>query len=63
MSTTAGLQFPVTPFCDVVGKLGTAAPEQIERLVPKPNVGVRFGLTVKVNVCIVAHWPGLGVKV
>ena len=63
MSTTAGLHVPVIPFVDVVGNIGTVPPEQIVVLVPKPNVGVIFGLTVTVNVNGVAHSPAVGVKV
>jgi hypothetical protein len=35
----------------------------MERLVPKLNVGVRFGLTVTANDAVVAHCPASGVKV
>ena len=63
MSTTAGLHVPVIPFVDVVGNIGTVPPEQIVVLVPKPNVGVIFGLTVTVNVNGVAHSPAVGVNV
>ena len=54
---------PVIPFVDEVGKAGTLAPLQIDRLVPKLNVGVIFGLTVTANVVVVAHCPGRGVNV
>ena len=63
MSTTEGLHVPTTPFVDVVDKVGTVLPEQIEREVPKLNVGARIGLTVTVNVFEAAHCPGFGVKV
>ncbi len=38
-------------------------PAQIVRVVPKLNVGVMFGLTVTVNVVVVAHWPAAGENV
>ena len=60
---TAWLQLPVIPFMEVVGKPGTAAPAQIDKLVPKLNVGVMFGVTVSVNDVVVAHWPAVGVNV
>lgn len=50
------------PFVDVVGKAGTLAPAHIVTLVPKVNVGVMFGLTVTLNVVVVAHCPASGVK-
>ena len=57
----AGLHIPVIPFRDVVGSSGMAEPEQYG---PTPaNVGVKLGLTVIVNVAVVAHWPAVGVKV
>ena len=58
-----GLQVPVIPFCDVVGKAGATSPEQIARLVPKIKVGVILGFTVTLNVVLFAHWPALGVNV
>ena len=61
--TLAGLHVPVMPLLDVVGKAGAVAPEQILTLVPNVNVGVIFGLTVTVNVCVVAHCPAVGVNV
>ena len=48
---------------DVVGSVGTASPLQIVNAVPKLNVGVLFGLTVTVNVWVVAHCPVVGVNV
>ena len=56
----AGAQVPVIPLSDVVGKAVKVAPEQIEAT--GVNVGVTFGLTVTVNVAVVAHWPAVGVK-
>jgi hypothetical protein len=46
--TTAGVQVPVIPFIDVVGKTGTVPPAQIVKVEPKVNVGVILGLTVTV---------------
>ena len=51
------------PFVDVVGKLGTDPPAQIVSVVPKIKVGVIFGLTVTVNVVVLAHCPAVGVNV
>jgi hypothetical protein len=44
--TTAGLQVPVIPLLDVVGKPGTDWPVQILVLLPKLKLGVIFGFTV-----------------
>ena len=55
-------QVPVIPFCDEIGKVGTPAPEQIDKPVPKTKVGVKFGLTVTLKVVGVAHWPADGVN-
>ena len=49
----AGDQVPVMPLLDVVGSAVKVAPEQIGATAV--NVGVIFGLTVMVNVVIVAH--------
>ena len=57
----AGDQVPVIPSIDVVGNGDNSAPEQIAAT--GLNVGVVFGLTVTVNVVVVAHWPAVGVKV
>ena len=57
----AGLQLPVMPLVDVVGSAAKAAPEQIGATAVK--VGVTFGLTVIVNVVVVAHCPASGVNV
>jgi hypothetical protein len=43
------------PLVDVLGRVGTLAPLQIVKEVPKLNVGVRIGFTVTVNVAVVAH--------
>lgn len=58
-----GLQVPVMPLSEVVGNEGTPAPAQMVIDVPKLNVGVTLGLTVTVNVVVVAHCPGSGVNV
>ena len=51
------------PFEDVAGNTGAAVPAQIVKLVPKLKTGVRFGLTVTVNVDGVAHNPAVGVNI
>ena len=51
------------PLVDVVGNIGTVPPEQIVSVVPKLNVGAMFGLTVTVNVVVVAQSPAVGVNV
>ena len=58
---SAGDQVPVIPSIDVVGNGDNSAPEQIAAT--GLNAGVMFGLTVTVNVVVVAHWPAVGVKV
>lgn len=63
LSTTEGLQAPVIPFVDGLGKVGTVPPAQIVRLVPKLNAGVMIGLTVTINVNGNAHSPDVGVNV
>ena len=49
------------PLVEVVGKAVSVAPEQIGATAA--NVGVTVGLTVIVNVVVVAHCPAVGVKV
>ena len=44
-----------------VGNGANTAPEQIGATAA--NVGAMFGLTVMVNVAVVAHCPAAGVKV
>ena len=63
MSTVAGLQVPVIPLDDVVGRAGTLPPAQISRLVPKLNVGDTLGFTVTVKLVAVAQMPAVGVNV
>ena len=57
----AGDQVPLIPLVEVVGNADKVAPEQIGATAAK--VGVTFGLTVIVNVVVVAHCPAVGVKV
>jgi len=57
----AGAQVPVNPLVEVVGNGDNTAPEQIGETAL--NVGVIFGLTVMVNVVVVAHCPAVGVNV
>ena len=49
------------PSLDVRGNAASVAPEQIGATAV--NVGRMFGLTVMVNVVVVAHCPAVGVKV
>jgi len=63
LSTVEGFHVPVIPFVDVAGNAGTVPPAQIVKLVPKLNTGTMFGVTVTVNVAVVAHSPAVGVKV
>ena len=58
---SAGDQVPVMPLLDVVGNGANTAPEQMGATAL--NVGVKFGLTVIVNVAVVAHRPAVGVNV
>ena len=46
---------------DVVGSADKVAPEHIGATAL--NVGVMFGLTVIVNVAVVAHCPAVGVNI
>ena len=61
--TVAGLHVPVIAGASVddVGNVGAVPFAQIA--VNGANVGVTFGVTVCTNVCVVAHWPAVGVKV
>jgi len=59
--TIAGVQVPVMPLSEVAGNIGETEPEQIGAMAAKP--GITFGLTVTVNVVVVAHWPASGVNV
>ena len=57
----AGVHVPVTLLSEVVGKGANTAPEQIAAT--GLNAGVTLGLTVMVNVAVVAHCPAAGVNV
>ena len=57
----AGVHVPVIPLSDVVGNGANIVPEQIAAT--GLNVGVIAGLTVTVNVVVLAHCPASGVKV
>jgi hypothetical protein len=59
--SSAGDQIPVMPLVEVSGKGDSTAPGQIGATAT--NVGTMFGLTVMVNVLVVAHCPAVGVKV
>ena len=63
LSTAAGLHDPLMPLSDVAGSEGTEPPAQIDKDVPKLNVGVVFELTTTLNVAAVAHCPEDGVNV
>jgi chorismate mutase len=63
LSTTAGDHEPVMELLEEVGNEGTIPPEQMLKVVPKVKVGVVCGVTVTVNVIVVAHCPASGVKV
>ena len=56
-----GDQVPVMPLVEVVGNGDNVAPEQMAATGLK--VGVTFGVTVIVNVVVVAHCPAVGVNV
>ena len=60
---SAGDQLPVigVALVDDVGNADKVAPKHIGATAL--NVGVMFGLTVMINVVVVAHCPGSGVKV
>ena len=55
LSTVEGLQVPAIPFDEVGGNVGTALPAQITSEVPKLNVGVTLGFTVRVNELPTVH--------
>jgi hypothetical protein len=59
--TVAGLQVPVIPLVDVVGKTGAVAPLHIGAIAAK--VGVTIGFTVTDKVVALAQSPTVGVKV
>ena len=59
--SSTGAQLPVIPLLEVVGSAVSVAPEQIAATGVK--IGVMFGLTVMVNVVVIAHKPAVGVNV
>ena len=61
MLSNAGDHVPVILFMDVVGNAVKVPPAHIAAT--GLNVGVKFGLTVIVNVVVVAHCPASGVNV
>ncbi len=61
MLSNAGVHVPLMPLVEVVGNGASGSPEHIAATAAK--VGVINGLTVMVNVVVVAHCPALGVKV
>jgi hypothetical protein len=63
LSIIEGLHVPLMLLPDIVGNEGTPVPEHTVNEVPNANVGVMFGLTVTVNVVVVAHNPAVGVNV
>jgi hypothetical protein len=63
LSIIEGLHVPLMLLTDVVGKEGTPVPEHMVSEVPNANVGVMLGVTVTVNVVVVAHNPAVGVNV
>ena len=58
---SAGAQVPVIPLLEEVGNGFNVPPEHMGPT--GVNVGVTLGLTVIVNVVVVAHCPAAGVKV
>ena len=58
---SAGLQVPVIPFSEFVGKATKTSPWQIGLTALK--VGIIVGLTLMLKVVVVEHCPGVGVKV
>lgn len=59
--TIAGLQVPVIPFSDVVGRTGAVLP--VQKAAIGVNVGTVLAVTVVVREVCDAHCPALGVKV
>ena len=58
---TAGLQVPLMPLVDVVGNTGAGRPWHTGAT--GLNVGIGDGVTVILNVAVVAHCPAVGVNV
>ena len=61
-STTAGLQVPVMPLVDVLGRTGTDPLSQIISPVPNGKVGTFLGLTTIVIDTVKPQVPGAGLK-
>jgi hypothetical protein len=59
--TIAGLQVPVIPLVEVVGRMGGILPAHNGPMVLK--VGIAFGFTVTVKVVVAIHVPLLAVNV
>ena len=59
--SSAGVHVPVIALLEVVGNAVSVAPEHIGATVV--NVGAILGLTVMVNVVVVAQSPAAGVNV
>lgn len=57
----AGLQLPVTPLSEVVGKGDNAEPTHTGGTCV--NIGTILGVTVTVMLAVVAHCPAVGVNV
>lgn len=57
----AGDQVPLTPFGDIVTKIGVVDPEQNAGIAAK--LVSTLGIIVTFNVCVFEHWPAAGVKV
>jgi hypothetical protein len=57
----AGLQLPVIPLMEVVGRAVIAEPSQNGPT--GANVGSTWSVIDMVRVAVVAHWPSSGVKV
>ncbi len=60
--TVAGAHVPVIPCVEVVSKTGATEPLHIGVIAVKAGT-MPPDVTVTVNVVVVAHWPGSGVKV
>jgi hypothetical protein len=58
--TVAGLQVPVIPLFEVVGKTGAIAPLQIAGIAV--NVGVTIGFTITDKLAVAIQLPELAVK-
>lgn len=59
--TESGLQVPVMPSREALGRTGATVPAQNAGMTV--NVGVVPGFTVTVRMADVAHWPASGMKV